>query len=218
VRSVWEVELAVNGSASARNMPLPELPAWQRSERFEARAVSAPGVVPAGYLTYYLAKRACDNAGKRLCTEDEWVGACRGARDLPYPYGGNYVAGRCNVFRAIHPASVLHDNASMGHTDPRLNLVLENGTDPLLRLTGATPGCESVWGDERIYDMVGNLDEWIADEKGVFVGGFYSRGTSKGCEARISSHAPVYYDYSTGTRCCRDAQASARASSSATSR
>ena len=217
IREVWEVEKWVNGSAGARAMPLPELPAWQRTERFEAKAVSAPGVVPSGYLTYYLAKKACENAGKRLCTEEEWVTACRGARDLPYPYGGNYVAGRCNVFRSIHPAAVLHDNASMGHTDPRLNLVLE-GDDPLLRLTGGTAGCASVWGDDRIWDMVGNLDEWIADDAGVFVGGFYSRGTTKGCEARISSHSAVYYDYSTGTRCCQDAQASAEPSSSVTKR
>jgi hypothetical protein len=57
-----------------------------------------------------------------------------------------------------------------------------------------------------IFDMVGNLDEWIADETGVFVGGFYSRATDKGCDARISNHSPNYYDYSVGTRCCRDPQ------------
>ena len=49
----------------------------------------------------------------------------------------------------------------------------------------------------------GNLDEWVDDEAGLFVGGFYARSTREGCESRISAHAPIYYDYSTGARCCR---------------
>jgi hypothetical protein len=49
--------------------------------------------------------------------------------------------------------------------------------------------------------MVGNLDEWVAD--GGFSGGFFSRGTREGCDARITSHPPEYFDYSLGARCCR---------------
>jgi formylglycine-generating enzyme required for sulfatase activity len=203
IRSVWQVERFNLGDPGAVEMPLPDLPAWQEHERFRAKAVSRPGVVPQGYLTFYSARRACVAAGKRLCTEDEWVAACRGERDRRFPYGANYVAGRCNVFRAMHPAAVLHGSASVGLTDPRLNLVVEEARDPLLRLTGATAGCVSRWGQDSIYDMVGNLDEWVDDDKGVFVGGFYARMTTKGCEAKISSHAPAYYDYSTGTRCCQ---------------
>ena len=74
-----------------------------------------------------------------------------------------------------------------------------------MRLTGATRGCESQWDDGSLFDMVGNLDEWVEDPTGVFVGGFYARMTQKGCEAKISGHAASYYDYSTGTRCCKDA-------------
>ena len=207
VVSVWQIERHFLGDVGARAMPLPALPAVQRGD-FEIRAFSAPGVVPQGYLSYPLALRACRNAGKRLCTEAEWVRACRGARGTKHPYGSHYVAGRCNIHRAIHPAHVLHGNASIGHTDPRLNLVLERigrESDPLLRATGATAGCVSSWGEDAIYDMVGNLDEWIEDPGGVFVGGFYARVTTKGCEAKIEGHAPAYYDYSTGTRCCLDA-------------
>ena len=53
--------------------------------------------------------------------------------------------------------------------------------------------------------MVGNVDEWIDDAGGVFVGGFYSRGTKLGCDASIDTHSPSYMDYSLGTRCCKDA-------------
>jgi formylglycine-generating enzyme required for sulfatase activity len=83
--------------------------------------------------------------------------------------------------------------------------VVERGTDFLLRSTGATASCASEWNGDAVYDMVGNLDEWIADDAGIFVGGFYSRASRQGCEAKISSHAPSYYDYSLGTRCCRGA-------------
>jgi hypothetical protein len=203
--SVWEIERRSLGDAGAQSFPVPEPPAWQKIEKFSPRAVSRSGVVPSGYLSYYTAKTACTNAGKRLCSEDEWKLACRGRANRKFPYGANYEVGRCNVFRALHAAAVLHGNASIGLTDPRLNLVIESGKDPLLRLTGATSACTSRWDDDVIYDMVGNLDEWIEDPSGVFVGGFYARSSTKGCDARIEGHAAGYYDYSTGTRCCKDA-------------
>ncbi len=203
VFAVWSVERLASGGDVARGMPLPPVPAWQRGA-FQPRALSQPGVIPNAYLSYPLARRACENAGKRLCTEDEWVRACRGASPTAQPYGGRYVAGRCNVFRPMHPAVVLHGHASFGHTDPRLNLLIDNDSGPLLRTTGELSACSSRAVEGEVFDMVGNLDEWIADEGGVFVGGFFARSTTRGCEAKIASHAPVYYDYSLGTRCCRD--------------
>jgi formylglycine-generating enzyme required for sulfatase activity len=172
---------------------------------YEAKAVSRPGVVPQAYVSYHLAKRACVNAGKRLCSHEEWMTACRGAAQRPFPYGDRYVEGECNVWGHIHPAHALHANSAIGHRDPRLNLLARGGVQPLLRLTGDTPACASRWGDDAIYDMVGNLDEWVEDEAGRFVGGFYARSTSKGCESQVANHSPVYHDYSTGFRCCRDA-------------
>lgn len=205
VAGLWQRERSTVGSIAARAMPAPP-PSWQLVADFEPVAVSRPGVVPQGYLTHFLASQACANAGKRLCTEAEWQVACRGARASRFPYGSAYVPMRCNVGRLQHPAYVLHGNSSFGHTDPRMNLVVERGSEPLLRLAGETVTCASRWGDDAVYDMVGNLDEWVdADEQSVFVGGFYARGTKQGCDSRISSHGPSYYDYSLGTRCCRDA-------------
>jgi formylglycine-generating enzyme len=203
VRDYWAIARFEIGDEAARAMPLPDLPPVQREGRFEPRAVSRPGVVPQAYVSYPLAVKACRNAGKRLCKKEEWLFACRGQLATRFPYGPAFAHGKCNVFRPLHPATVLHHNASIGHRDPRLNLIFENGTDPLLRVTGATAPCASEWQRDRIYDMVGNLDEWIDDENGTFVGGFYARSTSKGCEAEINGHAPAYFDYSTGVRCCK---------------
>ena len=94
----------------------------------------------------------------------------------------------------------------MGHADPRLNLVTVNGR-PVLRKTGTTPECASTWGDDAVYDMVGNLDEWVDEPGGVFAGGFYARSSKDGCAWRASGHPFHYADYSTGVRCCGELQA-----------
>jgi len=201
VRDTWLCERESFGTHAAQAMPLPELSSLQREQPFEPRAVSRPGVVPQGYLSYFVAKKACENAHKRLCSKEEWVTACRGQRGTQFPYGDSYQNARCNVHRNLHPAYVLHAASSIGLLDPRLNLV-EEGNDPLLHLTGATPSCASTWHGQEIFDMVGNLDEWVEDA--MFLGGFYARSTTKGCDAQVSSHAQTYFDYSTGTRCCAD--------------
>jgi sulfatase modifying factor 1 len=204
VRDAWLSERATVGSLAARAFSLPALSTFQREHSYEPRAVSEAQIVPQGYLSYHLAKKACENAHKRLCSKDEWVTACRGQKDTQFPYGSDFRAGRCNIHRAIHPGYVLHASSSLGLLDPRLNLV-EEGEDPLLHLTGASGSsgpCASEWPDGQVFDMVGNLDEWVED--GMFLGGFYARSTTKGCDAQVSSHAPSYFDYSTGTRCCAD--------------
>jgi sulfatase modifying factor 1 len=181
---------------------LPHPPVWELEETFEPKAVSVPGVPPNGYVSGLLAKVACLNAGKRLCTAAEWVTACRGERNRQFPYGASYEAGACNVYREAHPASVIWGNASRNHLDPRLNLVASDA-GPLLRHTGETTRCRSDWGPDGAFDMVGNLDEWVDEPGGAFLGGFYSRATVNGCDARVTEHPPEYFDYSTGVRCCR---------------
>ncbi len=187
--------------ARGETLAVPAPPDFQLSEDFEPRAESEAGVTPSGYMSGNVAEVACRNAGKRLCTLEEWVLACRGEQSRKFPYGDRYEEGRCNVFREAHPAQILHGDMSTGHLDPRLNLV-EGATGPLLRKTGATESCKSAWGSDAIYDMVGNLDEWVDAPVGAFVGGFYSRSTREGCDSKVSSHPRAYFDYSLGVRCC----------------
>jgi hypothetical protein len=197
----WDRDRQTIGSEEARAMELPPLPDWQRQRDPEPVAVSKGDVVPSGYVSGQMAALACKNAGKRLCRYDEWVTACEGEAKQQFPYGDTYKQGACNIFRPMHPAIVLHDDPSVGHLDPRLNLVTYKG-DPLLRKTGATRACASKWGDDAIFDMNGNLDEWVEDEKGRFAGGFYSRSKKDGCQSVVTAHVSSYFDYSTGVRCC----------------
>jgi sulfatase modifying factor 1 len=195
----WQVRRA-NGTTGLP-VPVPEVPPWERVDDWGPRAVSRRGLVPQGYISQILAERACASAGKRLCSNEEWTTACRGQDDHQFPYGPRYQAGACNVNRPQHPAQLLRVDLGQGLVDPRMNRGEVEGV-PLLRPTGSVPSCASRWGDDAAYDLVGNLDEWTADPEGTLMGGFYSRDTREGCDATITRHAPAYYNYSTGFRCC----------------
>jgi formylglycine-generating enzyme required for sulfatase activity len=97
-----------------------------------------------------------------------------------------------------------------------------------LALTGEYADCASA---EGVYDLVGNLHEWVSDKvdrslplkvplspalrrslsrtrgHGIFMGGFFSTMNEhgRGCRFVTIGHEPTYHDYSTGFRCCRDA-------------
>jgi formylglycine-generating enzyme required for sulfatase activity len=197
----WEKLRHDFGEPQMQLLPLPEPPPFQLQGNFDVRTVVRKGATPNGYVSGNLAERACHNAHKRLCREEEWVIACRGETERQFPYGDVYEAHKCNVFNGVHPALILHGNASSGHLDPRLNYFQHDGA-PLLHRTGSDPECVSRWGDDAIYDMVGNLDEWVDDPEGVFLGGFYARNTKEGCLSRVSAHPRGYFDYSLGIRCC----------------
>jgi hypothetical protein len=200
----WATRRERTGDARARLIPLPRPRPFQLEGVTAPRATSRAGVLPSGYLTGLVAREVCAAAGKRLCTKDEFRTACRGERKTRFPYGEAYRAGVCNVGRDGHPAARLHDHASLGHLDPRLGRAILDADGPGLRPTGSHPACASVWEGDAIYDMVGNLDEWIDEEGGAFAGGFYARRTTSGCDALVDNHPPSYLDYSTGVRCCAD--------------
>lgn len=170
----------------------------------KVKAFSAPGVVPQGYISGVEAKAACENAGKRLCSPEEWELACRGRRATTYPYGDDEVAGRCNAERrSSHPVVELfkdseepfHDFAKMN--DPRINRLPKT-----VSKTGAHASCKSSFG---AFDMVGNLHEWTSDPKGQFRGGYFmdTHKNGDGCGYRTVAHDFSYRDYSTGFRCCK---------------
>ena len=69
--------------------------------------------------------------------------------------------------------------------------------------TGERSGCTNEAG---LFDMVGNLHEWIDDPEGTFRGGFFmdTIRNGEGCTYTTRAHDKTYYDYSTGFRCCKD--------------
>jgi hypothetical protein len=53
------------------------------------------GQKPMTMVSWVQAKISCMDAGKRLCSREEWAAACRTTKKTAYPYGQKYVAGRC---------------------------------------------------------------------------------------------------------------------------
>lgn len=106
-------------------------------DRYEAshgpggEARSAGGGAPWVLVSLYEARDACGLAGKRLCSEEEWLAACQGPAHTAFPYGEVYQPGACNDW-------------ALGGT----------GILP----AGSLPGCEG--GYPGIYDLLGNVKEW----------------------------------------------------------
>src|SRR5215468_9662871 len=96
-------------------------------------AVSLPGVVPSSNITWFQAQQACRNAGKRLPSNAEWQAAVAGTPDPDDHFG----------------------NADNGVTDCNI-FGIGGPTVP----SGSRSGCVSARG---AFDMVGNLEEWVAD-------------------------------------------------------
>ncbi len=165
------------------------------------RAISRAGVVPQAHISYYDAKLACQHSHKRLCRADEWVRACKGPEHTRWPYGDDYVAGACVDYGRTPATYIYHPGRAAisyeGMNDPRVNM-----TPNTVALTGSANQCTNEYG---AFDMVGNLHEWAGD--GRFHGGYYldTKKNGSGCDYVTSAHNGVYYDYSTGFRCCADA-------------
>jgi formylglycine-generating enzyme required for sulfatase activity len=174
------------------------------------RAKSAGGVYPQAYISQVQASAACQAAGKRLCSKEEFGEFCRGTSPAGnyYPYGGTTKkAGACNEGKGSSMTRFFGSNAAnwtyAEFNDPRLNQ-----WDGGLAVTGAYPQCVSPWG---VYDCVGSLHEWGSDPADVnghgrFRGGFYGDAeiNGHGCLYVTSAHGLTYHDYSTGFRCCAD--------------
>jgi sulfatase modifying factor 1 len=92
--------------------------------------------------------------------------------------------------------------------DPRLGEVSGTYTK-----TGERALCKN---ELEVFDLVGNVHEWVADEtasgNGIFAGGYFQdvQINGEGCHYRTTAHARSYHDYSTGFRCCRDLTSSGK--------
>ncbi len=166
------------------------------------RAVSGPGLVPQAYISQLRAAAACQNSGKRMCSDVEWLRACQGSTTTIYPFGNVAMPGTCNDARTCHPAIQYFETSADWIWSELDHPCLDQLPDGLAE-TGAHPGCVS---EDGVFDMMGNLHEWTADPDGTFRGGFFvdTVVNGPGCTYKTSAHTVTYWDYSTGFRCCAD--------------
>jgi serine/threonine protein kinase len=137
---------------------------------------------PKHNISYADAEQACRDAGKRLCTAQEWEEACKGPLNYVYSYGDTFDPDFCG-----------------------------NGTEDIAP-SGAKKDCKSGWSPGGIYDMSGNFREWTStpgsnDKRRLVMGGL-KNNPQKGTRCAFATdEATVFQDVTLSFRCCMDATA-----------
>lgn len=181
--------------------------AFEAIEGHTVRAVSQHGVYPQGYVSAHQASDACRRSGKRLCKPREWKKACMGPDKTTYGYGNDNVPRRCNDHGKSPVVRIFGLGSDEAHRAQwswdKMNASALNQLPGTLAVTGDHAECTNGYG---VYDMVGNLHEWVDDPAGTFQGGYYQdiHLNGDGCSYRTMAHEAWYHDYSTGFRCCSD--------------
>lgn len=161
----------------------------------ETEPCSVAGVRPWHSVRWSDADRACDSIGWRLCTGAELAAACGGEDTNAFCYGPTFREGVCNVREAFRDPSTM-----VGSEAP----------------TGYFEDCVSQAG---VYDLTGNLWEWVSDRDDMDGRTRYYRAA--GWKTLAERHrdadqectvvhrlpgltAPSYLQPYVGFRCCRD--------------
>jgi formylglycine-generating enzyme required for sulfatase activity len=153
--------------------------------------VGRPGLDdhPVNCITHDGAAALCAHLGGRLCTSKEWLAACRGSDNRAFPYGPEFHPSRCHVGS--------YENPGPGGKQ----------TMPV----GSIPECQG--GLEGVFDLSGNVSEWMADCKDdycKFRGAAYVGNEPvehfAGCGEVCSGNKPSLKSGTVGVRCCRDRQ------------
>ncbi len=164
-----------------------------------------PGVKPTVAVDWNGARERCAGLGKRLCVESEWTLACEGPERLPYPYGYARNADACNIDRPY----IVPDEARWQDPGSRAaELARRDQREP----SGARDSCVSPYG---VFDMTGNVDEWVVNEAGRQDDKPYVSGLKGGywgpvrdrCRPMTTDHNQTYIYYQIGFRCCADVAA-----------
>ncbi len=143
---------------------------------------------PMNCVDHFGAEQYCEYAGGRLCTEVEWLEACRGTEDRAFPYGDVFDPQACNAQSS---------SGAIAGTRLSSSQVASHGS-----CEGGFPG---------LYDMAGNVYEWLADCNGTyckFRGGAYQTNEPverfTGCGGACAGNQKPLQSGTVGIRCCRD--------------
>ncbi len=157
------------------------------------------GQQPVVMKTWYDAAAACKGEGKRLCTDSEWTLACEGQERSPYPYGTKRDSNACNIDKP-HPDVNEKALANPATRDAEVARLWQG------EASGSRAQCVSSYG---VFDMTGNVDEWVVNETGQgfrsgLKGGYWGPVRDR-CRPMTTAHGEDFSFYQIGFRCCADA-------------
>lgn len=172
---------------------------------------SEEGAHPPVMVSWHDASALCEERGKRLCWESEWVAACEGPKKTPFPYGYVRDKSKCNIDNPwVVPSLERLYSRDAKVAGPELTRLDQSVP------SGGRPGCVSGFG---VYDLTGNLDEWVnADPSPEQVTRRSKHAGLKGgawghvrnaCRPMTTSHEPAFTYYFVSFRCCADARGAA---------
>jgi formylglycine-generating enzyme required for sulfatase activity len=157
---------------------------------------------PPVMVDWYDSLALCQEQGKRLCWESEWVSACEGPKKTPFPYGYERDPKTCNIdnpwyipyLDRIYSRDATIRDAELLKLDQSVS-------------SGEMPGCASGFD---VHDQTGNVDEWVNAEanypKSRFAGlkGGAWGHVRNACRPMTVSHPPEFTYYFVSFRCCAD--------------
>jgi serine/threonine protein kinase len=129
-------------------------------------------------VTFDEAAKLCADAGKRLCSADEFEKACKGPLNKVYGYGDTWDADFCgNGIEGVHPSGQLRD-------------------------------CKSAWSVYDIAGNFREWTSTMRGENRALVKGGLAQAAVRGTRCAFSSdESTAFSDDSISFRCCRDLDA-----------
>ncbi|MEC7983873.1 MAG: SUMF1/EgtB/PvdO family nonheme iron enzyme [Myxococcota bacterium] len=180
-------ELSLDGMVSIKDRAHPDGEFWIDRYEFPNRKDD----LPRNGFSFRQAEKLCAAKGKRLCTAAEWRRSCMGSKGHAFSYGDTYRRGVCNIQKT--------------NTNSNAEIPFES----LLAKSGTKMDCRS---DEGVFDLVGNVEEWVSEDwagsDGLLEGGGWSTFREHASCLGVAVRQPDYRVNlerpfeSAGVRCC----------------